>query len=310
PPRPRLGLALSCGAAKGLAHIGVIQVLEENGIQVDIIAGSSMGAYIAAVWGFGHDGLEMERLARKNEGRFGLRRLIDPVFPPRQGFLRGEAIKARLQEVIGERHFSDLVRPVRIVATDLNTLERVVFTKGEVATAVHASIAIPGICVPVAVGDRTYMDGGISDPLPVDVLREMGIEKVIAVNVIPPPSFMRCAEERQREQAVMQGRHEGILGRVSRRLNYFAPGNILDTMMRAVHGAQLRVAETACRQADVVLRPLALDASWIEFNKPMKYIELGRRVAEEHLDEIKELVLQGTADHEHQDAERAVGSIA
>jgi NTE family protein len=289
-PRLRLGLALSCGAAKGLAHIGVIQVLEENGIHIDAIAGSSMGAYIAAVWGFGHDGVKMEALARLNEGRFGLRHLIDPVFPPRQGFMRGEAVIGRLRDTLGHLHFSDMVRPVRVVATDLQTLERVVFSKGEVARAVHASIAIPGVCVPVSIDGRTYMDGGISDPLPVDVVREMGVDRVIAVNVIPPPSFMRCCEEMEREQAEIRGCRRGWLGWLNQHINYFAPGNILDTMMRAVHGAQLRVAEAACRRADLVLRPLTLDASWIEFNKPRKYIELGRRAAAEHLDEIKQLV--------------------
>ena len=91
--RPRLGLALSSGGAKGLAHIGVIQVLEENGIPIDVVVGCSMGAYVAAIWGFGHDGATMERLARQVEGRFGLWRLVDPMFPPRQGFMRGCAVK-------------------------------------------------------------------------------------------------------------------------------------------------------------------------------------------------------------------------
>src|SRR5262245_46119208 len=170
PEGPRLGLALSSGGAKGLSHIGVIQVLEENGISVDVVTGCSMGAYVAAIWGFGHDGATMEKLAREVEGRFGLLRLIDPTFPPRKGFMSGAAVKARRQKTVGHLQFSDMVRPVRIVATDLDTLDRVVFSSGEVASAVHASIAIPGVCAPVTLGDRTYIDGGVADPLPVDVL--------------------------------------------------------------------------------------------------------------------------------------------
>src|SRR5207248_6261525 len=141
----RIGLALSSGGAKGLAHIGVIQVLEENGIEVDVVAGCSMGAYVAAVWGYGCDGKAMERLAREVEGRGGLWRLVDPVFPPREGFMRGWFVKRRLQRTIGDAHFSDLTRPVRIVATNLYTLDRMVFSSGELASAVHASIAIPGV---------------------------------------------------------------------------------------------------------------------------------------------------------------------
>jgi NTE family protein len=307
--KPRVGLALSCGGAKGLAHIGVIQVLEENGIEVDAIAGSSMGAYIAAIWGFGHDGKKMEALAREYEGRFGLRRLLDPVFPPRQGFIRGERMKRRLQRTIGELQFSDMVRKAMIIATELNSLEKVVFTSGEVASAVHASVAIPGVCVPVQIGGRAYIDGGIADPLPVDVLKEAGMDRVIAVNTIPPPSFLKCCEEQMREQAVLRGEKAGLFGFLNRHVNYFAPGNILDIMMRAVHGSQVRVAESACRRADLVLRPLAIEGSWIEFNHPQKYIELGRRVARENLGAIKAVLSARIPSYEHQPTRRAVGTV-
>src|SRR6185436_1249813 len=97
------------------------------------------------------------------------------------------AVKQRLMRSLGHARFADLVRPMRIVASNLATLERVVFSSGEVADAVHASSAVPGICVPVTLDGETYFDGGIVDPLPVDVLREMGVSRVIAVNVVPTP---------------------------------------------------------------------------------------------------------------------------
>src|SRR5205814_2343301 len=127
--------------------------------------------------------------------------LIDPVFPPRQGFLRGFAVKKRLMRSIGQARFSDLARPLRIVAGNLATLERVVFSSGEVAAAVHASSAVPGICVPVTIDGETYIDGGIVDPLPVDVLREMGVARVIAVDVIPTPDRIRAGLKAGREPA-------------------------------------------------------------------------------------------------------------
>src|SRR5205814_8646777 len=125
--RCRIGLALSSGGSRSLAHIGVIQVFEEHGIEVDVVAGCSMGAYVGSVWAYGSDGIEMERLAREVENRWGLLQLIDPFILPRQGCLRGEKVKRRLKGSIGDVHFSELVRPLRIVATNLNTLERTVF---------------------------------------------------------------------------------------------------------------------------------------------------------------------------------------
>ena len=159
----RVGLALSAGGAKGLAHIGVIQVLEENGIEIDVVAGCSMGAYVAAVWAYGHDGSEMERLARQVEGRWGFLPLLDPVLPPREGFMRGDAIRRRLEQSIGDAHFADLPRPLRVTATRLDSLECVVFDQGRVAPMVHGSCAIPGVFVPVTIAGKTYVDGGISD---------------------------------------------------------------------------------------------------------------------------------------------------
>jgi NTE family protein len=289
--RRRVGLALSSGGARGLAHIGVIQVLEENGIEVDVVAGCSMGAYVGAVWAYGCDGQLMEKLAREVEHRWGLFELIDPFILPRQGFLRGEKVKRRLKRSIGDVHFSELVRPLRIVATNLNTLERTVFSSGEVASAVHASAAIPGACAPVNLGGVLYIDGGISDPLPVDVLEEMGIEKIIAVNTIPTPAYLRIREERERDQAEARGRRPSRLKAfVNQYLNYFAPGNILDTIMRSIHGAQMRIAEQSCKHADLVLRPLSFDGRWHDFRHPAKYIAIGRREAEEHLEAIQALV--------------------
>lgn len=287
----RVGLALSSGGARGLAHIGVIQVLEENGIEIDVVAGCSMGSYIGAVWAYGYDGVAMERQARELEHRWGLFDLIDPFILPRQGFLRGEKVKNRLKRAIGDAHFSELVRPLRIVATHLASLDRVVLSSGEVARAVHASSAIPGACVPVCLNGELYIDGGIADPLPVDVLEEMGIERIIAINTIPTPAFLRARLEMERERDIRRGKKTNqFKGLLNRYLNYFAPGNVLDTILRSFNGAQMQVAEHACQFADVVIRPLSFDGRWHDFRRPGKYIAIGRRAAEEGIDEVKALV--------------------
>ncbi|MBU6410763.1 MAG: patatin-like phospholipase family protein [Verrucomicrobia bacterium] len=298
-----VGLALSSGAAKGLSHIGVIQVLEENGIDVDVVAGSSMGAYIGAIWNSGRNGKEMEEIAREMESRWAFWSLIDVAVPPRQGFVRGLAVKRRLQKSIGRLHFGELIRPLYIVATNLATLERVTFKSGEVADAVHASVAVPGVCVPVTLAGETYVDGGIVDPLPVDVLREEGVDRVIAVNAIPTPDRIKYCLQAERELAQLKKRSAREIVRklipVDEHLNYFARGNILDILMRSIHGAQICMSETLARGADIVLRPRICDDRWLDFRSPRRFIEAGRQIAERHLPEIKALVERNTgASHE------------
>lgn len=186
--RPRLGIALSSGGAKGLAHIGVIQVLEENGIPVHAIAGTSMGAYVGGMWALGLNGKELEELAATMAVRRDLWGLVDPLLPPRRGFVGGRKILARLRDTLGERTFDELAKPFLCVATELNGYGRAVLREGEVATAILASLAIPGIVAPVLREGVEYIDGGVSEPLPVDALREFGgVDKIVAVNVLPRP---------------------------------------------------------------------------------------------------------------------------
>ncbi|HKW29538.1 MAG TPA: patatin-like phospholipase family protein [Verrucomicrobiae bacterium] len=297
-----LGLALSSGAAKGLSQIGVIQVLEENGIDVDVVAGSSMGAYIGAIWNSGKNGVQLEAIAREMESHWAFWSLIDPAFPPRQGFVRGFAVKRRLMRSIGRVRFAELQRPLRVLAANLETLERTVFASGEVANAVHASIAVPGICVPVKLNGESYVDGGIVDPLPVDVLREMGVSRIIAVNAIPTPDRIRYCLQAEHELAQLSPRRAREVIRkwlpLDTKLNYFARGNILEILMRSVHGAQIRMAESLGRQADLVLRPQICDDRWLDFRDPGRFIHAGRQIAERHLDEIKALVARKAVKHE------------
>ena len=292
--RCRIGLALSSGGAKGLAHIGVIQVLEENGIEVDCVTGASMGAYIGGLWAHGFDGAQLEKFARENESRWGLWGLFDPALPPRRGFLRTRRVMDRLRRSLGDAWFCDLVRPLRVMATNLKTLERVVFSSGDVGKAIEASIAIPGIIVPVTLDGETLIDGGIADPLPVGILREMGIERILAVNVIPPPERLREWRDQKRLPRDLTANHRSLGSLINRHINYFAKGNVLDTLLQAINGAQTRVAETAGLSADILLRPLSCGARWHDFTNPGKYIALGREAAEAQLPGILALAKGGS----------------
>lgn len=298
----QVGLALSSGAARGLSHIGVIQVLEENGIEVDVVAGSSMGAYVAAAWGAGHGGQELEGFARELEGYRGQWRLLDLSLYPRRGFLLTNRVRKRLEETIGPVHFSDMARPIRVVATRLDTLERKVFAGGSVVDAVLASIAIPGICVPVTLDGISYTDGGICDPLPVDVLTEMGINKIIAVNTIATPDVLRCCKD----EMVRDDR--GVLRKLNELFNFFAPGNAFDTMMRSIHAAQTRLAESSCKRANIVLRPYSCGSRWYDFGNPSRYIPLGREAAEAQMPTIRALI--DSPLHENETSHRVMAQAA
>jgi NTE family protein len=261
-----------------------------------------MGAYVGAAWACGFDGQKLEKLAREMESPWAFWKLIDPAFPPRQGFIRGGAVKKRLMKSIGHVRFAELARPLRVLATNLETLERVVFSSGEVADAVHASIAVPGICVPVIINGETYIDGGIVDPLPVDVLREMGVNRIIAVNAIPTPDRIRYCVQAERELAQLPKKRAREVMRkwlpLDVHLNYFARGNILEILMRSVHGGQIRMAESLGRQADLVLRPQICEDNWMDFRNPGRFIKPGRQIAERFLGEIKALVARKAVENE------------
>jgi NTE family protein len=213
---------------------------------------------------------------------------------------------------ISNARFADLKRPLRIVAGNLATLERVIFSGGEVAAAVHASSAVPGICVPVTIDGETYIDGAVVDPLPVDVLREMGVAHVIAVNVIPTPARIRsglhAGRDPKRHQTGMRSWFRKLLPG-NEELNYFARANLFEILLRSIYGAQIRIAEASCLRADVVLRPDICDDRWIDCCKPGKFIALGREAAEQHLEEIKALVAT-RKENEQELAPEAVATIA
>ena len=179
---------------------------------------------------------------------------------------------------------------LRVVTTDVMTLERVVHgRRARVAQSSRPAWPCPGIVVPVHMDGHTFVDGGASDPLPVDVLTEMGVERIIAVNTIPNPEEMQqCALQALEVESAPQVRNRGL----RHFLNYFDEGNILDIFMRSMHSIQTRVAEGACKQADVVLRPVACDGKWHEYGTPRRYLELGRAVARDNLAELIELVSQ------------------
>lgn len=296
PPPPRLGLVLSCGGARGLAHIGVIQVLEEQNIPISVIMGSSMGAYVGALWAAGVKGPELATLAAEIRDRRTLLRLIDLTFPPMSGFLRGHKVRRHLERTLKTRTLAELDRPMYIVATNLDTVcGEVLPPDTSVAAAVQASCAIPGIVSPVTLNNRRWIDGGAAEPLPVALLHKVAeVDAVIAVNVMPTLTDIQSSSHKAYPMpppvAVTLGRR--FWSAISRNFNLFAYGNVLDTFKRCLTSSQLRVIADESARAEVLIHPFFFESRWYDFENFNRYIDAGRQAAEAALPQIRALLRQ------------------
>jgi NTE family protein len=182
----KLGYALGGGAARGMFHIGVLSVLEEYGITPDIIAGTSMGSIIGAMYASGLKTSDLKQIARSIDWK-QIMRLTDIVALPKSGLIQGKRIAALLKSILGDTDFSRLKCKYAAVAADLYTGQQVVFTEGSLIEAIRASISIPGIFTPVHYEGHYLVDGGLVNVVPVSVCRDLGADFVIGVNVIPDP---------------------------------------------------------------------------------------------------------------------------
>jgi len=274
------GLALASGGAKGVAHIGVIESLEEMGITIECVAGSSIGAVVGAVYVCGS--LKRFREAMLAMTRRKMFQLVDPVFP-KSGFIRGDKLIEFLRDFIppGVR-FEDLPIPLAVVATDFGTGQRAVFTQGLVLPAVRASMSIPGVFEPVEIGGRIYVDGGAADVLPADLPRRLGARRVIAVGLHPPP--------------------EGSLGTVMSEERFLevppkgctrakkSPG-VVSVVMRSIdimdHATE--AASIAADKPDVLILPEIHQIGTLEFDQSTAAIGAGRAAAAARSREIARL---------------------
>lgn len=193
-PAPRVGLALGGGAARGFAHVGVIQVLEEAGIRPALVVGTSAGSLVAALYASGRNGQQLQAVAvSMEEAAFADWTL--PIFS--RGVLRGEALGRYVNGQVGNRLIENMALPLGIVATDLQSGQGVLFRRGDTGTAVRASSAVPAVFLPVRIGSREYVDGGLVSPVPVRYAREMGAEFVIAVDISSAPEGNPSADPLQ-----------------------------------------------------------------------------------------------------------------
>lgn len=282
-----VGLALGSGAARGLAHIGIIRVLEEENIVVDAVAGNSIGALIAAAWAIGHNADEMTEIARRVKGR-GVLRLIDPVLP-RSGLLRGDKMRKFLREIFGDKTFDQSLLPLRMSSTNLETLEQIVYDHGSLVDAVRASASIPGIFQPIVQDGQFIIDGGILNPVPIDLLARMGCSRIIAVNTVPGPEEMRANVQLHDEIRYLQEHAKHRVADIGQQLVWNFANSIVDVYMRAMQAMQYQIVETALRQADLTLTPIIPGSNWYEFYDPDKFIRKGEETARAKVEALRRL---------------------
>ena len=177
-PEPRLGIALGGGAARGIAHIGVLKVLGEAGICPALVSGTSAGSMVGALYAAGHSWMDMLEIIDTLDWND----LVQPVFP-RMGLLRSIRLEKKLVELLGSREIEDLELPFKAVSVDLMSGEEYVFGEGSAALAVRASCSVPGIFEPVEIDERLLVDGGVLNDVPVDVCLEMGADLVLGINL-------------------------------------------------------------------------------------------------------------------------------
>lgn len=179
PPLPRIGLALGGGAAKGFAHVGVIKVLEAAGLTPTVVAGTSAGSVVGALYASGLSGFALQ------EQSFALdeERIKDLTLFGVGGVIKGDKLQAYVNELIKNKPLEQMSKPFAAVATDLDSGERVIFTRGNTGQAVRASCSVPGVFQPALIGGKRYVDGGLVSPVPVDAARQLGADIVIAVDI-------------------------------------------------------------------------------------------------------------------------------
>jgi NTE family protein len=293
-PTDRLGLALGSGAARGLAHIGVIRALQERHIPIDCVAGTSIGALIGAAYCAGN----LDALAR-DFNSFDWKRvasLLDPVFP-RSGLIDGQKVAAFLRTYVPFRNIEDLPLPFCAVATDMLTGDEVVLSRGDVIEAVRASIAVPGMLTPVRSNGRLLVDGGLVNPVPVNTTRAMGAESVVAVDLnhdfvekrlarlLPSAGSQSNERGASRLLDALQSVSSPAAAQLSAWLHREPAPGIIDVLMGSLTIMQARITEAnlARDRPDLLIRPPLGDVRFMDFDRAAATIASGYETARNDL---------------------------
>ncbi len=270
--RARIGLALGAGGARGMAHIGAMRYLEEHGIPIDAIAGTSMGSMVGGTFACGGDSHAAEAYMHQWM-KSGSRKMIRPAFSLRS-ILSGKVIENTTRDLFGGRHFIDLPTPLAAIAADLASGRSITLKTGTVARAVQASMSIPGMFPPVMIGPYVLVDGGVANPVPSDALPDLGADIKIVVNISCSP-----------EDLDRWARDEGTTPPV-RSIQGGRPPGIFDAYQAAFGMAVSERAAFSETEANVYIRPRFLVSSWREFTHGPEHLRRGHEAADRAADQI------------------------
>ena len=260
PPKPvRIGLALGGGAARGFAHIGVIKVLEAQGIVPEIVVGTSAGAVVGALYAAGNSGFELQKLAHQLDET----KISDWSVPDR-GVLKGEALQKFVNNAVAQQPIELLKKPFAVVATNLASGDSILFRTGNTGMAVRASSTVPGVFRPVTISGQEYVDGGLSSLIPVHETRQMGADIVIAVDISARPGG------------------QPVRG-------------TLDILLQTFTIMGQNLARYELRDADVVIRPQLAGVGATDFLSRYDSILEGEKAAQAALPQIREAIRKAAA---------------
>lgn len=257
--KPRIGLALGGGAAKGFAHIGVIKMLEASGIHPDVVSGTSAGSVVGALYASGMDAFRLQEQAfALDEGSIRDVRFFSG------GLVQGQKLQDYVNQLLGQRPIEKLAKPFAAVATQLENGERAVFIRGNAGQAVRASSSIPGVFEPVEINGRHFVDGGVVSPVPVDAARQLGADVVIAVDISARPDGAN-------------------------------PGSMVGIVGQSITIMGRKLAEQELSRADVVIRPKVGQIGPTDFDQKNVAILEGERAALAALPAIRAKIAEKTA---------------
>jgi NTE family protein len=270
----KIGWALGGGAARGLAHIGVLKVLEKYKIPIHIIAGTSMGAFIGGAYAGGMEASRMEEIAINTNKKLLARMFSLAV--SFSGLIDGKKIEEFLKVVLEEKNIEELDKRFACVATDILTGEEVIIDKGPLVEAIMASISIPAIFTPVYYRNRFLVDGGIVNPVPVNVAKKMGADIIIAVNVIPPfPSEIKKEKEENNKEE-----------------NKKSPPNIISILLNTINIFEEEIIKLRLEKdkPNFLIEPDISNIKPREFYKAKEAIEAGEKATERIIADIWEII--------------------
>ena len=255
PPRPaKIAVVLGAGAARGFAHVGVLKVLESHHVPVHMVVGASVGSFVGSLYAYGYDAYTLQAIALSLERD----ELVDLTLPD-NGFVKGEKLENYVNKMVRGTPIEGFRIPFHAVAADIQTGEEMVFGTGNAGMAVRASSSIPGVFKPSRIMDRTYVDGGLVSPVPVDAARRYGADVVIAVDI-------------------------------SASRNMTVPQGTVETILQSVDIMHAKISQLQLPRADVVIRPDVGRIGASDFTKKHEAIMEGEKAASAAIPAIEALL--------------------